>query len=151
TEAGAIYVYDEAKSEFQLRSTYGMSEELIAAIRKHHVGVGVEADDPVGKAYATRPQVQIHDPREEAKTPVLELVLRAGYRALLVIPLVGPESVVGALVVRRKAPGEVPKQSTALLHTVAAQRVAPTQKAHRFPEIGENTRHLQVASQPKSQ
>jgi len=44
TEAGAIYVHDEVKSEFELRSTYGMSEELIAAIREHHVRVGVGAE-----------------------------------------------------------------------------------------------------------
>ena len=34
TEAGAIYVFDERRRQFQLRSTYGMSEELIAAIRE---------------------------------------------------------------------------------------------------------------------
>src|SRR5438105_417952 len=89
TEAGAIYVYDEAKQEFELRSTYGMSEALITAIKAHHVGTGVAAADPVGKAYATRAMVQIPDLGNEAATPVLELVLRAGYRALLVVPLVG--------------------------------------------------------------
>ena len=35
TEAGAIYVLNE-RQEFQLRATYGMSEELIAAIRDMH-------------------------------------------------------------------------------------------------------------------
>jgi signal transduction histidine kinase len=151
TEAGAIYVYDEVKSEFELQSTYGMSEELIAAIKEHRVGVGVGADDPVGKAYAMRAMVQIHDLREEAKTPVLEFVLQAGYRALLVVPLVGPESVVGALVVRRKAPGEFPKQTTDLLQTFAAQSVLAIQNAHLFTEIGEKSHQLEVASQHKSQ
>jgi signal transduction histidine kinase len=151
TDAGAIYVYDEVKSEFELQSTYGMSEELIAAIKEHRVGVGVGADDPVGKAYAMRAMVQIHDLREEAKTPVLEFVLQAGYRALLVVPLVGPESVVGALVVRRKAPGEFPKQTTDLLQTFAAQSVLAIQNAHLFTEIGEKSHQLEVASQHKSQ
>ena len=32
TDAGTIYVFDEAKGEFQLRATYGMSEELIASL-----------------------------------------------------------------------------------------------------------------------
>src|SRR6202140_4352434 len=40
TEAGAIYVFDEAQKEFRLRSTYGMTEEMIAAIKEHRVGVG---------------------------------------------------------------------------------------------------------------
>jgi two-component system, NtrC family, sensor kinase len=33
TEAGAIYVLDERQKEFQLSATFGMSEELIAAVR----------------------------------------------------------------------------------------------------------------------
>ena len=41
TEAGAIYVFDEAKREFQLRATYGMSEELIAAMRDHHAALSI--------------------------------------------------------------------------------------------------------------
>jgi signal transduction histidine kinase len=151
TEAGAIYVYDEDKDQFELRSTYGMSEELIAAIRKHRVGVGVGADDPVGKAYASQAMVQVADLRDEARTPVLEAVLQAGYRALLVLPLVGAEGVVGALVVRRKQPGQFPKQTTDLLQTFAAQSVLAIQNARLFSEIGEKSRQLEAASQHKSQ
>jgi signal transduction histidine kinase len=69
----------------------------------------------------------------------------------LVVPLVGPESVVGALVVRRKAPGEFPKQTTDLLQTFAAQSVLAIQNAHLFMEIGEKSHQLEVASQHKSQ
>jgi signal transduction protein with GAF and PtsI domain len=32
TEAGAIYVFDEAKQEFQLRATFGLEEAIVAAI-----------------------------------------------------------------------------------------------------------------------
>ena len=36
TEAGVIYVFDEANREFQLRATYGMTAEMIAVITEHH-------------------------------------------------------------------------------------------------------------------
>ncbi len=39
TEAGAIYVYDKLLKEYQLRATYGMSEEMIAAIKDQHHGI----------------------------------------------------------------------------------------------------------------
>ena len=39
TDAGTIYVFDEASGEFQLRATYGMSEELIASLELHHIGL----------------------------------------------------------------------------------------------------------------
>ncbi|HMH60831.1 MAG TPA: cache domain-containing protein, partial [Bradyrhizobium sp.] len=101
TEAGAIYVYDEPKNEFELRSTYGMSDELIAGLKEHHIGVG----DTIARATEQRTLVQMADLRNEPTSPVIDLVLRSGYRALLVVPLVGPDGIVGALVVRRKQPG----------------------------------------------
>src|ERR1700688_4581589 len=36
TEAGAIYSYDEEAREFRLRATYGMNEEMIAALAHRH-------------------------------------------------------------------------------------------------------------------
>src|SRR5262249_61259921 len=40
TEAGAIYVHDEGEDKFELRSTYGMSEELIGGVKHHPDGTG---------------------------------------------------------------------------------------------------------------
>ena len=40
TEAGAIYVFSKLRQKFRLRATYGMSEDMIAALGKHSVGLG---------------------------------------------------------------------------------------------------------------
>ena len=40
TDAGAIYVFDEAQQQFRLSATYGMDEALIAAIRDQRIGAG---------------------------------------------------------------------------------------------------------------
>src|SRR4026209_662496 len=37
TEAGAIYVFDEAQHEFHLHATYGMDQELIDALSREHI------------------------------------------------------------------------------------------------------------------
>jgi signal transduction histidine kinase len=147
TEAGAIYVHHEHEGEFHLRSTYGMSDELIAGLKEHHIGVG----DTIARATEQRTLVQTADLRNEPTSPVIDLVLRAGYRALLVVPLVGPDGIVGALVVRRKQPGEFSKQTMDLLQTFGAQSVLAIQNAHLFSEIGEKSHQLEVASQHKSQ
>ena len=128
TDAGAIYVFDESRKEFRLRSTYGMTDEMIAGIKEHRVGVG----DALEQAAGRRALVQMADLREEPASPVHELILKAGYRALLVVPLLGPDEAVGALVVRRKQPGEFPKQTTDLLQTVAAQSVLAILNARLF-------------------
>ena len=58
TDAGAIYDYDETKSEFRLRSTYGMDDGLIAAIKERHIRIG---DAGIGEAAAQRAPLQIAD------------------------------------------------------------------------------------------
>src|SRR3954453_16358791 len=47
TDAGAIYEFDDAGAEFQLRATYGMDDTLIAAIKDRHIRIG---DAGIGQA-----------------------------------------------------------------------------------------------------
>src|SRR5439155_1880374 len=59
--------------------------------------------------------------------------------------------IMGALVVRRKTPGEFSKNTIDLLRTFAAQSVLAIQNARLFQEIEEKGRQLELASQHKSQ
>jgi signal transduction histidine kinase len=148
TDAGAIYTFDEARQEFRLRATYGMSEEMIQAIAGQHITVN---DANMGIATMQRRPVQIPDVRNELQTPMNTIILREGYRAVLVMPLLRPDRIVGALVVRRKEPGEFPKGIVELLDTFAVQSVVAIQNARLFREIEEKGRELEIASKHKSQ
>jgi adenylate cyclase len=148
TEAGAIYVFDDAAQEFRLRATYGMDDKIIAEIKDRHMHIGETA---IGVAAQRRMPVQIPDVRNDPSSPVLDVIVRAGFRALLTVPLLGADRIVGALVVRRKAPGEFPKHTVDLLQTFAAQSVLAIQNANLFTEVGEKSRQLQMASEHKSQ
>jgi nitrate/nitrite-specific signal transduction histidine kinase len=148
TEAGAIYVYDEEWKEFRLRATHGMSDDLIAAITERQ---GDRSDTSIAEAAETRAPVQVPDLSEMRASPLKNMLLSAGYRALLVVPLLRPDRVLGALVVRRREPGEFSKAIVDLLQTFAAQSVLAIQNARLFSEIEEKGRQLEVASQHKSQ
>jgi signal transduction histidine kinase len=148
TDAGAIYVYEEARDEFRLRATYGMSEAMIAALTDRHVGVG---ETHIGDAAKRRESIQVADLRDDAPSPVNEIILGAGYRALLIVPLLRPGHIVGALVVRRKEPGAFAKSTIDLLETFADQSVLAIQNARLFREIEEKGRELELASKHKSQ
>ena len=120
TEAGAIYVFDDRQREFYLRATYGMDQELIDALARQHIGF----DEPnVELAFAQGEPIQVADLREDVPSAANEIVLRAGYRARLVAPLLRGEDVVGMLVVRRRAPGAFPQNTVDLMKTFAAQSV----------------------------
>jgi signal transduction histidine kinase len=148
TEAGTIYVFDDASQEFRLRATYGMDDKIIAEIRNRHIRLGETA---IGRAAERRMPVQIPDVQNDQSSIVLDVIIRAGFRAHLTVPLLSAERIVGALVVRRKAPGEFPKHTVDLLQTFAAQSVLAIQNANLFTEIEEKSRALAEASERKSQ
>src|SRR5438067_4949151 len=148
TDAGAIYVYDEQGNDFALRATYGMSEGFTAALTEHRLDLGHTA---VGRAADDREPVQIPDLKDEPHSALSDIVLREGYRGLLVVPLLRPDRVVGALVVRRREPGEFAKRTIDLLQTFASQSVIAIQNARLFSEIEEKGHQLEIASQHKSQ
>jgi signal transduction histidine kinase/CheY-like chemotaxis protein len=147
TEAGTIYVFDDASREFRLRATYGMDDTIIAAIRDRHIRLGETA---IGRAVEQRMLIQVPDIQSDPSA-VLDVIVRAGFRALLSVPLLGADRIVGALVVRRREPGEFAKNTIELLQTFAAQSVLAIQNARLFHEIEEKGRELAEASQHKSQ
>ena len=92
TDAGAIYVFDEDRHEFCLHATYGMSEMMIAAITDRHIGLG---DANIGAAVTQRKPIQVPDIRNQPP-PINEIILREGYRGILIVPLLRPDHIVGA-------------------------------------------------------
>src|SRR5262249_20579019 len=88
---------------------------------------------------------------DEPPSPVRDLSMRAGFRARLIVPLVGPGGVIGALAIRRKQAGKFPKSTVELLQPFAAQSVLAMQNARLFAEIEDKSRQLELASQHKSQ
>ena len=148
TDAGAIYVFDERQREFYLRSTYGMNQELIAALRQGSVGL----DDPnVALAMARGEPIQVADLQDDAQSPLNEIILRAGFRARLVAPLIHGGEVVGMLVVRRRTPGAFAANTVDLMRTFAAQSVLAIQNARLFHEIEDKSHQIEAASKHKSQ
>jgi signal transduction histidine kinase len=145
TEAGAIYVFDEADQQFQLRATYGMTAEMIAVIKEHHADFSAA----VSAATQRRGPDQVADLQPSSRAN--EMIMRLGYRARLAVPLLAADRIVGALVVRRKAPGEFSQSTIELLQTFAAQSVLAIQNARLFAEIEYKNRQLQMASENKSQ
>jgi len=148
TDAGAIYVFDDTRREFHLRATYGMDQELIDVLTQRHIGLD---QSNITLALRQHEPAQIADLKEQAPSAVNEIIIRAGYRALLVAPLLRGEEIVGMLVVRRRTPGAFPQNTVDLVKTFAAQSVLAIQNARLFHEIEDKRQELEVAGQHKSQ
>jgi len=150
TDAGAIYEYDDQNKEFLLRATYQMEEKLVEALRANPVRLG---EGGVGRAAIARAPIQIPDIEiQGAYDPRLQsLMAQSGYRAILSIPLLREDHIVGGLTVRRKSPGEFSPDVVNLLTAFAAQSVLAIQNARLFRQIEEDARQLESASKYKSE
>jgi signal transduction histidine kinase/putative methionine-R-sulfoxide reductase with GAF domain len=150
TDGGAIYEYDEPHEEFRLRVTLELEDELIEALRTAPIRLGEGA---VGRAGVARRPIQIPDILDEATYTgrLREVAERAGYRALLAVPLLREDQLLGALVLRRRVAGPFPQEIIELLQTFATQSVLAIENARLFREIEEKGRQLELASKHKSQ
>jgi signal transduction histidine kinase len=148
TESGAIYEFDEANEQFELRATHRMSKELIEAIRQSPVHLGETA---LGRAGDKREAVQIPDILEEPNYPLRQIIERDGLRALLAVPMLREDRLIGGLVVRRREPGQFAKETVDLLQNFATQSALAIQNARLFREIEEKGQELAIASKHKSE
>jgi len=139
TDAGAIYVFDEADGEFRLRATYAMDRELIEALGRARIGLD---ERNVAQMLAKREPVQVADFERDVRSDVDEIILRAGYRARLTAPLFRGDEVVGLLVVRRRTPGAFSENTIDLIKTFAAQSAVAIQNARLFANVETRTREL---------
>jgi GAF domain-containing protein len=142
TEAGAIYVFDEDQREFRLRSTYGMDQGLIDALTQQHIGF----DDPnITPGFLEGDPIQVPDLREGVSSAANDIVLRAGFRALLVTPLLRGKEIVGLLVVRRRTPGAFSQNTVDLMKTFAAQSAVAIENARLFQNVEASLDDLKTA------
>jgi signal transduction histidine kinase len=148
-DGGSIYEYDDQHRAFLLRAANQMDEELIEAFRANPIRLGEGA---VGRAAAVREPIQVSDITQEFAYPerLRDLLSQSGFRALLAVPLLREAHIIGALVVRRKSPGEFPPEVVELLQTFATQSVLAIQNARLFREIDEKGHQLEAASRYKS-
>jgi len=150
TDFGVIYEYDEPTERFRLRATENVDDELAELFRNSPIARGEGA---MGRAAQTGEPVQIADILADSayQSSVREALVRSGHRALLAVPLLREDSIIGGLVVNRKAPGAFPPETIELLKTFATQSVLAIQNARLFREIEEKGAELEVANRHKSE
>jgi signal transduction histidine kinase len=148
-DGGSIYEYDERAEEFRLQAAENMSADVVDDIRKAPTRKG---DGALGHTAMTLEPTQVSDTLDDSyRSARKELLIRAGYRALLAVPLLREGHLLGALLVNRKTPGPFAPEVVDLLKTFATQSALAIQNARLFREIAEKGKQLEVASHHKSQ
>jgi len=146
----AISEYDDATAMFHVRATHGIDAVLVGTLRamplRKGEGVG-------GRATELREPFQIADIAVPGayQSHLRDVLIGAGFRAVLSVPLLREEQIIGSLSLTRKAPGEFPPEVVDVLKTFATQSALAIQNARLFREIADKSRQLEAASRHKSE
>jgi signal transduction histidine kinase len=145
-----IFEYDEAAEQFHLRATRNLEPRLVELARGTPLRKGDQGI--LGRLPSERQPVQVPDiTRGSYSSPISAALIEAGYRAVVAVPLIREDHLIGALTMNRKTPGEFPSETIQLLQTFATQSALAIQNARLFRELADKSRQLEVASQHKSE
>jgi class 3 adenylate cyclase/HAMP domain-containing protein len=139
-DAVLIFTYDAAKHQFNLTEAIGIDKSADRA------RLAIDPDgSALGEAAATGEPVAIADLADAADHPLRDVAIAAGFHAVLVVPLVDQQGILGSLVVLRKSTGEFSKNLIGLMRTFAHQAVLAMRNARLFTEVDQKGRELATA------
>jgi signal transduction histidine kinase/CheY-like chemotaxis protein len=148
TDGGSIYEFDEDAREFRIASVFGTSPETFDALRRTRIGLD---DTFLGQAAALGRPLELPDLGGVLPDPYLSVLAEGGWRSLVAVPMLREGRIVGAMVVRRRAPGYVPQEICDLLETFAGQSALALINAKLYRQLERQSAALEVASQHKSE
>jgi GAF domain-containing protein/CheY-like chemotaxis protein len=150
TDNCTVWEYDERAEQFQWRAANNPDDEASAVARRTP---GRRGEGVLGRMAITLEPVQVADIAQAGaySGPLRDVLLRTGTRALLAVPLLREDHLIGGLTVNNKRPGEFAPEVIELLKTFATQSAVAIQNARLFREIEDKSRQLETADRHKSE
>jgi len=150
TDGCTIWEYDERAQAFSFLATDNLDDEVVAVTR--HLPIR-RSEGNMGRMAETHEPVQIADIAEEGAYtgPLRDVLLQTGNRALLAIPLLRENHLIGGLTVNKKTLGAFSPEIITLLQNFATQSAVAIQNARLFREIEDKSRQLEAADRHKSE
>jgi len=148
-DEGTIYEFDETEEVFVPKSAFGMSAERVEALRERKIRLG---ETHLGRAAVERAAVYVEDVQQDPSVPHAARTL-PGIHAVLAVPLLREDKVVGGLVIRRRTEAGFAPTIPTLLQTFAGQAVVAIEHARLFQELaarGEEARRAHAAAEEAS-
>src|SRR4029453_13905544 len=143
-DGGIVCEYEEASEEFVQRAASQTGNVLASVLRgiRYRKGEGAIGQTAITRRPAQVPDITVpgaYDSR--VRTNLIE----SGVRAVLAVPMIHQDRLIGCLGVTRNQPGDFPAETIDLLRTFATQSALAIQNARLFRGIEEKSRQLQVA------
>jgi len=145
---GSLVDYDEDTGLFSVRAATGTTADVLQALRDSRIHID---ETLIGRACRERGPVQVEDLATAELDAHLSILYAAGWRSVVVVPLIRWDRIVGALVVRRKAPGGFSDETCDLLEAFASQSAIALTNARIHRQLEVQSAELAEASRHKSE
>jgi signal transduction histidine kinase len=147
-DAGAMYDFDANRRMFHLAKAHASDGDYREAV----IVDSIKLDESVlGLAAMQKQPISIPDVTYSSGDPFEKKALAAGFKSMLVVPLLKQDEILGALVLQRRNPEEFTRGMISLMQTFADQSVLAMSNARLFREVEQKGRELALASEHKSQ
>lgn len=139
-DAVVIYGYDAQRRRFNLVEADGIDKSA----EGDHVTID-EGENILSDAAKSGEPIAIADLDHAAAQPLRDVAVKAGFHAVLVVPLVDQQGTLGSLVVLRRSSGAFEGSLTGLMRTFANQAVLAMRNARLFTEVDHKSHALETA------
>lgn len=146
-DGGSIMEYVEHERAFTVRSAYA-SDRLLERLRTIKVDLDTTL---VGRAAKERHPIAVPDLDEVELDTHLRLLHEDRWRSMVAVPVLRGDRIVGALVVRRRTPGDFSADTIDFLENFAGQSALAVWNAQLFRELETKSAELEVVSRHKSE
>jgi signal transduction histidine kinase/HAMP domain-containing protein len=146
-DAGFIQEYVHEAKSFRISASWNAAEDFVGTVQAAQITLGKGA---AGRSAVTGKPTQIPDILTELDYPFRDILAEAGYRAVLSVPMLRDERIIGTVVVVRKTPGGFDERHVNLLTTFASQTTIAIEHARLYRDVTEKGRLLEEANRHKS-
>lgn len=141
-DAVVIYDYDAERRRFNLVEADGIDKSADG----DHVTID-EGENILSDAARSGEPIAMADLDQATEQPLRDVAVKAGFHAVLVVPLVDQQGTLGSLVVLRRASGAFEGSLTGLMRTFANQAVLAMRNARLFTEVDHKSHALETANE----
>jgi signal transduction histidine kinase/CRP-like cAMP-binding protein len=149
SDSALVFLHDQKEDALLVRASYNALEGYLAEVGERRIpqatsrsGETLASRSLTVRAVVERTPAQIADVHAATHYVSRDLLLRWGYRAVLVVPLLHGERVIGAMSVLRRQAGEFSDREVELVATFARHCAIALEHARLFQETQARNREL---------
>ena len=140
SDAGGVFTF-QSSEKLYIAAGYGVSKRFLHAIEAQGIPAGAGA---IGRAVAERRAISVSDLAQESTIPLQNLYAMEAIRAVLAVPMLRTDEVIGGIVLWHRTPRHFTPEEIAFIQALAQQCVNAVVNAQLFEAEAQRRREAET-------